>query len=336
MIRVGVFGGSGYAGGELLRYLLGHPEVDLRFVTSRSSAGQPIAERLPNLAGWTPLPFIDPREADVRSVEAVFMALEHNASQDVVPALLEANPALKIVDLAGDFRTPDPAGYQRFYGRTHGAVELLPRFVYGFTEAARDRIRGAQLVANPGCFATSLLLGLWPLKAAGLLKGPITAVGITGSTGAGAKPAETTHHPHRATNVRAYKALAHQHMLEVRHFLGARDSDLLFVPVSGPFARGIFTTFVFPGIEAAALGRAYAEAYRDAPLVTVAKGSPELRLVQDTPFSRVGWEGRDDAACGFAAIDNLAKGAATQAIQNFNLMCGLAEQAGLRHAGGFV
>lgn len=336
MIRVGVFGGSGYAGGELLRYLLGHPEADLRFVTSRSSAGKPIAEQLPNLAGFTTLAFSDPREADVRSIDAAFMALEHNASQDVVPALLAASPALKIIDLAGDFRTPDPAGYERCYGRAHAAADLLPRFVYGFTEAARDRIRGAQLVANPGCFATSLLLGLWPLKKAGLLGGPIAAAGITGSTGAGVKLGATTHHPHRATNVRAYKALVHQHMLEVRHFLGATESQILFVPHSGPFARGIFTTFVFPGLDASALGRAYAEAYRDAPLVRVVEGSPELRLVQDTPLGIVGWEGRADAACGFAAIDNLAKGAATQAIQNFNLMCGLAEQTGLRHAGGFV
>ncbi len=336
MIRVGVFGGSGYAGGELLRYLLGHPDVDLRFVTSRSSAGTPIAAQLPNLAGFTSLAFTDPLQADVRVVDAAFMALEHNASQDVVPALLAANPALKIVDLAGDFRTPDPAGYERCYGRVHSAAGLLPRFVYGFTEAARDRVRGAQLVANPGCFATSLLLGLWPLKEAGLLAGTVAATGITGSTGAGVKLTETTHHPHRATNVRAYKALAHQHMLEVHHFLGTTDSQLLFVPQSGPFARGIFTTFVFPGLDAAALGRAYAEAYRDAPFVKVVKGSPELRLVQDTPFGIVGWDGRADAACGFAAIDNLAKGAATQAIQNFNLMCGLAEQAGLRHAGGFV
>ncbi len=336
MIRVGVFGGAGYAGGELLRYLLGHPEVQLAFVTSRSSAGKPLGDSLPNLAPFTTLAFKDPASVDVRTVQAVFLALEHNASQQVVPDLLAANPALKIIDLAGDFRTPDPAGYERYYGVAHAAPALLPRFVYGFTEGVREAIAGAQLLANPGCFATSLLLGLWPLKKAGLLKGPIVVTGITGSTGAGVKLSETTHHPHRATNVRAYKVLSHQHLLEVLHFLGAGGWELLFVPHSGPFARGIFATFTFPGVSAAELGRLYQDTYRRDPFVKVVKGSPELRLVQDTPFSLVGWEGSTAAACGFAAIDNLAKGAATQAIQNFNLMCGLPETAGLWRPGGFV
>lgn len=336
MISVGVFGGSGYAGGELLRYLLGHPEVEVRFVTSRSNRGAAVGAVLPNLAPFTPLRFCDPADGCVTDIDAAFLCLEHNASQTVVPRLLEANAALKVIDLAGDFRTPDPAGYARYYGVTHAAPALLDRFVYGFVEAARDRIRTAQLVANPGCFATALLLGLWPPAAAGLLHGPVAVTAVTGSTGAGLKPRPTTHHPQRATNMFAYKALGHQHLLEVTRFLGQDGWELLFVPQSGPFARGIFATFVFPGVAAEDLERVYTAAYAQTPLVTAAPGSPELRLVAGTPFSAVGWEGGAQAAAAFAAIDNLAKGAATQAIQSFNLMHGLDESAGLWRAGGFV
>jgi N-acetyl-gamma-glutamyl-phosphate reductase len=335
-MRVGVYGGSGYAGGELVRYLLGHPEVELAFVTSRSNAGTPVGAVLPNLAGFTDLSFQDPTTVSVRDLDAAFLALAHNASQEVVPGFLADNPGLKIVDLAGDFRTADTAGYQRYYGVKHQAPELLDRFVYGFTEAERERVRGAQLVANPGCFATALLLGLWPVRTAGKLAGDVVASAVTGSSGAGLGLRPTTHHPNRATNLRAYKILEHQHLLEVAHYLGRDGWRLCFVPHSGPFVRGIFCTIVFPGIAAAELGELYEAAYADAPFVRVVADSPDLRLVQDTPFAHVGWAGTQEAACGTVAIDNLAKGAATQAIQNFNCMLGLDERTGLRHAGGFV
>jgi len=336
VIRVGVYGGSGYAGGELLRYLLGHPETELIFVTSRTHAGKPVAETLPNLAGFTDLEFSDPSEVSAEGVDAVFLALAHNASQNFVPGLLDRHPELRIVDLAGDFRTPDPEGYRKYYGVEHAAPELIGEFVYGFTEAARERLRGARLVANPGCFATSLLLGLWPVARAGKLEGTITVNAITGSSGAGLKLRPTTHHPERAVNLRAYKVLVHQHLLEVEHFLGPGGRRLLFVPHGGPFVRGIFATCVFPDLSASELGRIYAETYRADPLVRVFKGTPELRLVQDTPLSLVGWEGTEEAAVGLVAIDNLAKGAATQAVQNFNLMFELEETTGLLRPGGFV
>ncbi len=336
MIRVGVYGGSGYAGGELVRYLLGHPEVHVEFVTSRSNAGRPVGQVLPNVASFTDCVFQDPKDVTVRSVDAVFLALAHNASQEFVPALLDQHPDLRIVDLAGDFRSPDPEGYERYYGVKHKAPDLIHRFVYGFTEAVRDRIRGAQLVANPGCFATALLLGLWPLRAAGTLSGPIVVSAITGSSGAGIGLKPTTHHPHRAANVFAYKIMRHQHCLEVEHFLGRTGWRLHFIPHAGPFARGILATMVFPGVPAARLGAIFEEAYDGAPFVGVVKGSPELRLVQNTPFSVVGWDGTDEAACAVTAIDNLAKGAATQALQNLNLMFDLDEKTGIWHPGGFV
>jgi LysW-gamma-L-alpha-aminoadipyl-6-phosphate/LysW-L-glutamyl-5-phosphate reductase len=336
VIRIGVFGGSGYAGGELLRYLLGHPEVELLFVTSRSSAGKRLGDVIPSLEPFTDLVFSDPESVALDDVDCVFLALEHNASQELVPALLERRPALKIIDLAGDFRADDPHGYEAYYGVKHKAPELVRRFVFGFVEAQRERLRGAQLVANPGCFAMSLLLGLWPLKKFGKLTGPVVVSAITGSSGAGAKLQDTTHHPHRATNVRAYKVLNHQHRLEVEHFLGRDGWRLLFVPHGGPFVRGIFATMVFPDLPAEELGRFYREAYANDPFVRVVKGSPELRLVQDTPLAIVGYEGSDDAAAGLVAIDNLAKGAATQAVQSLNLMFGLDERTGLWRPGGFV
>ena len=336
MIRVGVYGGSGYAGGELVRYLLGHPETEVAFVTSRTHAGKPVGEVLPNLAAFTDLEFSDPNDVSAEGLQAVFLALAHNASQKFVPELLARHPELRVIDLAGDFRTPDPEGYKKYYGVEHAAPDLIEEFVYGFTEAARERLRGARLVANPGCFATSILLGLWPVAKAGKLRGPVTVSAITGSSGAGLKLRPTTHHPERAVNLRAYKVLVHQHLLEVEHFLGPGPRRLLFVPHGGPFVRGIFATCVFPELSVAELGRIYEETYRSDPLVRVFRGTPELRLVRDTPFSLVGWEGTEEAAVGLVAIDNLAKGAATQAIQNFNLMFGLRETTGLLRPGGFV
>lgn len=336
-IRTGIFGGSGYAGGELLRYLAVHPDISLDFVTSRRYAGQAVGDKLPNLAPFLGgLTFQHPDDSSVKDLDALFLGLPHNTSQTILPGLLKQNSAMKVLDLAGDFRTPDPAGYARYYGVEHQAPELAEQFVYGFTEGARDAIRKARFVANPGCFATALLLGLWPLKQTGRLSLTVTASAVTGSSGAGIDPKPTTHHPHRATNMRAYKALTHQHLLEVRHWLGQDDLDLLFVPHSGPFVRGIFVTFIFPGLDADTLGQWYKTAYDGEFFIHAAPGSPELRLVQDTPFSAVGWAGTKQAACGFAAIDNLAKGTATQAIQNFNLMFGLDEKTGLCQPGGFV
>jgi N-acetyl-gamma-glutamyl-phosphate reductase len=272
-------------------------------------------------------------------VDVVFTALPHNESQDLVPKLVEANPELRLVDMAGDFRTNDPAGYEKYYGCEHTATNWLPRFVYGFTELQRDKLRGARLVANPGCFATGMLLALAPLAAAGRLQGDVCLLGLTGSSGSGNKPKQTTHHPERFSNVRSYKPLAHQHLLEVESFLGTisgEDFSLQFVPQSGPFVRGIFTTVFTPGVGAGELAKIYAEAYGAESLVEVIEGSPDLRWVQGSARSWVGVGGEGDNGVVFTVIDNLGKGAASQGVQNMNLMCGLDETEGLRAAGGFV
>jgi LysW-gamma-L-alpha-aminoadipyl-6-phosphate/LysW-L-glutamyl-5-phosphate reductase len=340
-IGVGVIGGSGYIGAELLRYLAVHPRVDVRWVTANTKVGEPIAAVLPNLRGFFEGAFLSLEEASSRigEVRVIFTSLPHNESQAVIPSLAAKAPAAVFIDMAGDFRTNDPAGYRKHYGEEHRAPDWLSRFVYGFTEYARERLREAKLIANPGCFASALDLSLAPLAAEGKLAGDVFVTGITGSSGSGNKPSQTTHHPERTTNVRAYKPLAHQHLLEVDSFLRTltrSDFRLHFVPQSGPFARGIFTTLFTPGLGVTELERIYGRAYGDSKLISVMRGSPDLRWVQGTPRTAIGFDGDAGRGVVFCALDNLGKGAAGQAIQNMNLALGLEETEGLLVPGGFV
>lgn len=340
-IGVGVLGGSGYIGAELLRYLSAHPRVEIRWVTAHARRGEAVADVLPNLAGHVSGTFLDAEEAESRmdGVQAVFLALPHNQSQDVIPRLAAAHPDCVFIDMAGDFRTDDPEGYRRYYKKEHSAPDLLPRFVYGFTELQREKLDGARLIANPGCFATGLLLILAPLARAGKLEGDVCITAVTGSSGSGNKPSPTTHHPERAANFRSYKVLAHQHLLEVGHFLRSltgREFRLQFVPQSGPFVRGIFATVFTPGTGPDVLRPIFDAAYEDEPLVHVVDGSPEIRWIQGTPRSFVGVAGTGGDGVVFSVTDNLGKGAAGQAIQNFNRALGFAETEGLEWPGGYV
>ncbi len=338
---VGVIGGSGYIGAELLRYLAVHPRVEVRWVTANSKVGEQIAEVLPNLAGFVSGAFVSNEEAHGRigEVRAVFAALPHNESQQVIPALASKAPEVVFIDMGGDFRTNDTTGYLQYYGIEHKAPALLPRFVYGFTEYARPRLAGARLIANPGCFATAMNLALAPLAAARKLRGNVFVTGMTGSSGSGNKPSQVTHHPERAMNVRAYKPLSHQHLLEVGAFLRTLTRDdfsIHFVPQSGPFVRGIFATVFTPEMGVGELERIFGEAYGKEALVSVIRGSPELRWVQGTPRSVIGVDGTPDRGVVFSVTDNLGKGAAGQAIQNMNLALGFPETEGLLLPGGYV
>ena len=341
-IGVGVFGASGYIGSELLRYLAVHPRFDVSWASAHSHAGHAIEEVLPNLLHFAAGRFCTMEEGRARmdEVGAVFLALPHHDSQRLIPALARTYPDVVFVDLAGDFRSADVEGYRRHYGRDHVAGDLLGEFVYGLPEFRRRDILGARLVANPGCFATAILLTLAPLARKGLLSGDICVTGITGSSGSGASPKPTTHHPERAANIRSYRPLEHQHLLEVEEFLRSetdRDMRLLFVAQSAPIVRGIYVTAFLPGVSPARLTETYRDAYQEEAFVNVVEGSPDLRWVQGTPQAFVGFAGAEPlGSVGFGVIDNLGKGAAGQAIQNLNCVFGFDETDGLRLPGGFI
>ena len=340
-VRIGIIGGSGYIGAELLRYLVVHPGVSIEWVTANTHVGKHVADVLPNLTGFLDLEFVALAEVESKldGVEAVFVCLPHNQSQEGIPALVSKHPELVMIDMGGDFRTPDPSGYEKYYGREHAAPEWLDRFVYGFTEYSREKLRATRLVANPGCFATAINLALAPLAAAERLQGDVFVAATTGSSGAGNKPLATTHHPQRGTNMRAYKPLVHQHLLEVEGFLGSlcdTQFKIHFVPQSGPFVRGIFATVFTPGLSGEELREIVGKAYDAEPLVSVVDGSPELRWIQGAPRAVLGVSGEGGRSVLFSIIDNLGKGAAGQAIQNFNCIFGLPETSGLTLPAGFV
>ena len=313
---------------------------------SGARAPDVLAAAHPNLEGLTDLTFqnLAPEDA-AAGVDVVFLGLPHKISATAVPKIVDKGA--RIIDLSGDFRLKDAASYQRFYGAAHPCPELLARAVYGLPELNREAIRGARLIASPGCFATAITLGMLPLAKAGWLTGGVETVGITGSSGSGALPQPGTHHPVRAVNLRTYKPLHHQHIPEILETLtqaGARDLALHFVPVSAPLSRGIFAT-TFARIQASVtrdqIQDAFRRAFEGEPFVRQpAKRLPEVVAVSGSNFAEVAFElgpvedGQRVVAC-FSALDNLIKGGAGQAIQSMNLALGLDEHTTLEDPGGF-
>jgi N-acetyl-gamma-glutamyl-phosphate/LysW-gamma-L-alpha-aminoadipyl-6-phosphate reductase len=351
--KAAVIGGSGYGGAELIRRLLVHPEVELARVASVDYVGELLSAAHPNLEGRTGLRFenIAPGEA-ARGMDVVLLGLPHKVSAQKVPEIISVSGATgaKIVDLSGDFRLKSAAAYQRYYGVPHPSKELLGTFVYGLPELNREAIRGARYVASPGCFATTIELGMLPLARRGWLDGEVEVVGITGSSGAGVVPAATTHHPTRAVNLRTYKPLEHQHIPEITETLeaaGAKRLALRFVPVSAPLPRGIFATSFahVPGeVDARAVAAAFRSTYEGEPFVRVPERRlPEVAAVSGSNHVEVGFAvseeadaatGRRCVAC-FSVTDNLIKGGAGQAIQSMNLMLGLDERTTLEDPGAW-
>ena len=329
--RVAVLHGAGYAGGELVRLVLGHPALALAATTSRSFAGQPLWSAHPALRGQTDLTFIAPDSLDLGGLDAAFVAAEHGQGVAVVENLLARGFEGVIVDLSADFRFEDAGVYETWFGFEHPAPELLDSFVYGLPEVFAPYPSGTRLIANPGCFATGLSLALWPLASPlAPLRASVTA--LTGASGSGTRPKPTTHFPTREGNVRAYKVLAHQHLPEVLHVLGPA-AEVAFVPASGPWTRGIWGTahLTLSGtLSEEDVTGWFERAYAEADAVRLWPGQlPELRYAVGTPFCDLGWIVQGDALVVGFALDNLLKGAAAQAVQNLNLVLGLPPLAGL-------
>jgi N-acetyl-gamma-glutamyl-phosphate reductase len=316
-IRAGIIGGAGYTGGELIRLLINHPSVSISFIHSRSHAGQPVSTVHQDLLGETELQFSDKLNNDM---DVLFLCLGHGESKK----FLETNtldPKIKVIDLANDFRL---AKNSQLGARS---------FVYGLPELNRDKIRTANNIANPGCFATTLQLGLLPLAKAGLLKQVFTT-GITGSTGAGQSLAATSHFSWRSNNIQAYKTLKHQHLGEISESLQKLQGDpaqVNFVPWRGDFARGIFISSQLTcDRELNELSDLYLDFYKGHPFTIMTNEPVFLKQVVNTNKCVIQLEKVGDILVVHSVADNLLKGASGQAVQNMNLVFGLDETAGLK------
>ncbi|HIW52877.1 MAG TPA: N-acetyl-gamma-glutamyl-phosphate reductase [Candidatus Alistipes excrementipullorum] len=314
MIRAGIIGGAGYTAGELVRLLLNHDDVELVFVHSSSNAGNPLSAVHAGLYGETSMCFAS--EYDLAQIDVLFICSAHGESRKFIEGV-QLPPQLKIIDLAQDFR--DESG----------------GFVYGLPELNRRRIAGAGRVANPGCFATAIQLALLPLAAEGLLKDEIHVTAITGSTGAGVKPSATTHFSWRASNVSAYKSFTHQHLIEInrniRLLQNDFDSNINFVPLRGDFTRGILASvYTECPLSQEEADKLYASFYADAAFTFVYPSNIDLKQVVNTNKALLHVEKHGSKLHVVSVIDNLLKGASGQAVQNMNLMFGLAENTGLK------
>ena len=340
--KIAVVGASGYSGEELVRLLVRHPHAELVALTSRQLAGQPMAQVFPRFAGmrYADLPFIASHVEDiVRSgAEFVFLALPHGVAHEFAGPLLDAG--LRVIDLSADFRIKDVAVYADFYGEPHHAPPLAAESVYGLPEVYRDEIRNARLVASPGCYPTSILLPLIPLLKEGLIApGSIHVSSMSGVSGAGRNAKVEYLYAECNESVRAYGVPKHRHLAEIEQELSSAAGQpvlISFTPHLIPVTRGIHSTIyaaLSPGVSPDRFGLALQAAYRDARFVRLLDGAalPDTKNVVNTNFIDIAW--RHDPRTGrvvlLSAEDNLVKGAAGQAVQSLNLMCGWPEEAGL-------
>ncbi len=336
IIRIGVVGGTGYAGLELIRLLLGHDRVVLHVLTSRTEAGRRVDAVFPNLRGFIDQVFLDPANAPLNECDVVFFATPNGTAMHDAPALLDAG--VRLIDLAADFRLRDAKEWSRWHGMNHVCPELLGQAVYGLPEINREAIRQARLVANPGCYPTAIILGFLPLLRAGLGRGgTLIADAKSGASGAGRKASIPALLTEAGENFRAYAVTGHRHLPEIRQALfqlTGEKVDLVFVPHLLPMIRGIQATLYVPlqGVEVD-LQALYERTYAHEPFVDVLDEGiwPETRSVRGANLCRISVARApgSDTVIVLVVIDNLIKGAAGQAIQNMNLMFGLPETQGL-------
>jgi N-acetyl-gamma-glutamyl-phosphate/LysW-gamma-L-alpha-aminoadipyl-6-phosphate reductase len=340
--RAVVLGAGGFVGRELVRLLALHPHFELSAALSETHAGQPIGEVYPEVEGWTEGSFEPLASFDwgrlAEGAWTLFSSLGHGTTMESLPAVLNQvdENRVRVVDLSGDFRLQRPEAYREYYGREHSRPDWLGKFVYGLPEFQREKIRSARYVANPGCFATAAQLALLPLARFEASPRFVAIDGKTGSSGAGIRPLPTTHHPLRANNFRAYKPLEHQHFPEIQQGWDALGGDartgISFVPQMTPLVRGIFVTihaFYDEPIRPERLKEWISQLYAEEPFVRLVDPSPAVADVWGSNRCDVSSHTRGNCVVICSAIDNLVKGAAGQAIQNANLMCGWPETAGL-------
>lgn len=313
MIKVGIVGGAGYTAGEALRILLNHPQVEIVFVNSTSNAGNKLYDVHEGLFGETEMVFTE--ELPLDKIDALFICSGHGDSRKFMESH-NVPASVKIIDLSTDYRDESDG------------------FVYGLPELNMERIKKANKIANPGCFATAIQLGLLPLAANGLLKSEVHVNAITGSTGAGVKPGATSHFSWRNGNISVYKAFQHQHLKEIgqsmRQLQPGFSHDINFIPVRGNFSRGIFvSTYTECDLELEEAKKLYEDFYKDAAFTFVMDKNPDLKQVVNTNKGIVHLEKHGNKLFIISMVDNLLKGASGQAVHNMNIMFGLDEKCGL-------
>jgi N-acetyl-gamma-glutamyl-phosphate reductase len=317
-INAGIIGGAGYTGGEMIRLLVNHPSVNISFIHSTSNAGNPVSKIHADLAGETDLVFTDQLQNDI---DVLFLCIGHGDAKKFLTANTIAD-SVTIIDLSQDFRL------------NANAQNGNRKFVYGLPELNKEEIKSAKNIANPGCFATAIQLGLLPLAKAGVL-GDVYTTGITGSTGAGQGLSSTSHFSWRANNIQAYKSLQHQHISEIHQGLqqlqGNDGMDVNFVPWRGDFTRGIYISSIIDcGLPLEEIKQLYKTYYQDQPFTHISDTMIDLKQVVNTNKCLIHIEKQGSKIVAHSSIDNLLKGACGQAVQNMNLMFNIDETSGLR------
>jgi len=335
MINVGIVGGTGYTGVELLRLLVQHPKVKIKAITSRGEAGMPVADLFTNLRGHIDLKFSDPADAKLNKCDVVFFATPNGIAMQQAESLLQAD--VKVIDLAADFRIKDIAEWEKWYGMQHACPHLVAEAVYGLPEINRDEVKKARLIANPGCYPTAVQLGFLPLIEAGAIDTSHLIADVkSGVSGAGRKAEVHTLHAEASDNFKAYGVPGHRHLPEIKQGLSKvakHPVGLTFVPHLVPMIRGIHATLYAKLTKKVDLQALYEKRYRNEAFVDVlpAGKHPETRSVRGSNLCRIAVhqpQGGDTAVI-LSVTDNLVKGAAGQAIQNMNILFGLPETMGI-------
>jgi len=339
MIKVGIVGGTGYTGVELLRLLARHPQAELKAITSRKEAGMPVADMFPNLRRRVTLAFSTPEEAGLETCDVVFFATPNGVAMQQTRALLDAG--VRVIDLAADFRIQDIAVWEHWYKMKHACPDLVAEAVYGLPEINRERIKGARLIANPGCYPTSVQLGFLPLLASGAVDAGFLVADVkSGVSGAGRKPETHTLFAEAADNFKAYAVGGHRHWPEIKQGLDSfsgKPVGFTFVPHLIPLIRGIHATLYARLNADIDLQVLYEKHYADEAFVDVmpAGAHPETRSVRGANVCRIAVHRPQggDTVVVLSVIDNLVKGAAGQAVQNMNILFGLPEDTALTDVG---